>query len=319
MQLVEFLDKNHTSTSCSHLFPFFVEGDNLPIIFASQFAAQLKMTHANFTVLDVSLVTSGQAIAHLETSFLGMQVLYWIRGLSEVDKKYRQLFLEYCAEYKGPHQCVIFLQAEDATFFKSQKIMVEIPATVNSALFKALCLFFKKKMNASLIQLLDHITSSYEKISVDQACMIITYIHVIGKDKDLFPLLERILESEQSLFELSRAFFAKDAHAFFALWHRFESLYSIPFWCTFWSEQIWRAYFVHIYMGKQQMQQARTISVRLPFSFLQKDWKKSNPVELKNAHNWLYSLDYINKNDGDAAMGLEVFYNKFFLNEFAYT
>ena len=69
-------------------------------------------------------------------------------------------------------------------------------------------------------------------------------------------------------------------------------------------------------MQKNDSFDAKRISYRLPFSFINGGWKKINSEELKNAHHFIYNLDYNIKN-GAGTYGLELLYSKFFQGEFA--
>ena len=100
------------------------------------------------------------------------------------------------------------------------------------------------------------------------------------------------------------------------LWDTFEAEYPMTFWCAYWSEQLWRAYHARYYLDRQQMQQAKSIAYRLPFSYMQKDWKKSTLIELRNAHQWIYELDLAYKNNIETQAGIDLFFTKFFLAEF---
>ena len=57
---------------------------------------------------------------------------------------------------------------------------------------------------------------------------------------------------------------------------------------------------------------ARTVSFRLPFSFLKKDWRMITGTQLQRAHEEIYNLDHAFKNSGSFDM-LDLFYLTFFL------
>ena len=61
--------------------------------------------------------------------------------------------------------------------------------------------------------------------------------------------------------------------------------------------------------------QAKTMAFRLPFSFIQTDWKKYAPAELRAAHDFVYGMDHQLKNGGDAFC-FDLFYSKFFSGQF---
>jgi len=320
MQFKAFLEKyssNIAELGNIHLLAFnSAEDAEISIIFASQCIHLIKSQNIHVESLDCTVASYSNIVSQLETSFLGMGLTYWLRGFHEVDKKYRQMMLEYLSHYQGPHQIILFANQIDIKESSSKKIVINIPESVDPALFAALFVFFKKKNTPQIHKVIQYLCGMYSKISLDQACMIIEYLQVMGKYEDAAQLFERILESEKSLFILSQHFFAKDSAAFFKLWSRFESEYPITFWCTYWSEQLWRAYHVRYFLDRQQSAQAKSIGYRLPFSYLQKDWKKTKLSELKNAHQFIYELDLAFKNNIETESGIELFYSKFLQNQF---
>ncbi|HJZ23345.1 MAG TPA: hypothetical protein VJ201_02720, partial [Candidatus Babeliales bacterium] len=54
---------------------------------------------------------------------------------------------------------------------------------------------------------------------------------------------------------------------------------------------------------------------KLPFSFINRDWLLCNLTELRNAHQFLSTMDFRLKNGG-SELGLEHFYGQFFENKF---
>ncbi len=321
MQLKEFLTRYQADktvlegqTVACFAIP---EKSVLPVIFSSQCISLFKSDQLQIESLDVNLMSYSQIVSQLETSFLGMGLCYWLKGIDDIDLKYRTLLLDFLARYQGPHKVIIFMQHKDAYKLEQNHLVISLIAKVDSSLFNAMLSFFKKKFSASVTKLITQISSSHDAIDLDQACMIINYVQVMGRwDQSAHQLLEKILESEHSLFILSQHFFAKDSSAFFTLWSRFESEYPMTFWTTFWSEQLWRAYHVHYFLKHNNNAQAKTVGFRLPFTFMQKDWKKTTLIELKNAHQSIYELDLAYKNNIETQAGIDLFYSKFFLNSF---
>jgi hypothetical protein len=319
MHLKEFLD--HISSS-NNLFPsglvtcFAVkEPHAIPVTFIAQIIANARMQGATIEVIDVASIPTAHFIAQLQTSFLGMGLIYYLRNCHELDKKNHQLLLEFLGAYQGPHQILLGALNENAVRLNKQ-CLVEIPHAIDVTTMLTLFNFLKKKNNLQVQKFIQSLCASYNSITLDQACMIFSYMQVIGKVDECANLFEKILQSEQSLFSLSQYFFAKDASNFFKRWAIIEQEYPMTFWCTYWSEQLWRAYYVCYYLERQQIQQAKSFGYRLPFSFVQKDWKKSSLQELRKAHQAIYELDVANKNNIETQAGIELFYIKFFQNLF---
>lgn len=291
------------------------ETNAIPVIFIAQLITNARAQGKVIESIDLAESALANVLGQLQTSFLGMGLTYYLRNCHELDKKNRQSLFEYLSTYHGPHQVLLCALNEDAVRLHKQ-CLVEIPEAMNAATVLALLSFLKKKNNAQIQKFIQTVCASYTNITLDQACMIIAYMQVIGKYDDCANLLERILQSEQSLFLLSQYFFAKDAPNFLKRWSIIESEYPMTFWCTYWSEQLWRAYYARYYLDQQQLQHAKNIGYRLPFSYLQKDWKKNSLTGLKNAHQSIYELDLAYKNNIETQAGIELFYTKFFQNQF---
>jgi hypothetical protein len=320
MQLKDFLESVQADATFITKAPvlYFCISDNeqMPIVFWSRLMQMLRSSGLMLESVDLSAKTADACIGLLQTSFLGASLVYWLHGLEQVDKKYKTTLLPFLARYTGPHTVIIFVPAADCPA-DTKSLMIQIPAHVTSALLLSLISFFTRKKNALLQKFAQTVVSKYDNISLDQACMIIAYMQVMGKSDATADIFEQILASEKSLFILSQYLFAKDAKNFYALLPNFTADYTLAFWTTFWSEHLWRAYHAHSFMEKNQVQQARAMATRLPFTFLQRDWKKSTLVELKNAHQFIYDLDVAFKNGNETETGLELFYSKFLLGHFA--
>lgn len=317
MQLKQFLEQpfldNFLSNNAQVLAFVYSSEKSLPILFASYLATQLKRD-TSIESIQVTELTLPQILSRMQTSFLGMQLIYWLKGIEELDKKTQQSLFRYLEQYQGPHRIFLFCTAQNISDSAKLKI-VELPDHINGNIVSSLLNFTNKK-NLPLEKQLISLAKTYETLTLDQACMILQYAQIMNKSDDITPLIDRIIESEKSLFTLSQHFFAKNSQAFYQLWSIYEDHYPITFWCVYWSEQLWRAYYTRLYMEKSHYSQAKTISARLPFSYLQRDWKKTSLFELKHAHQWIYDLDRAGKNNVETVLGIDIFYNKFFLNEF---
>jgi hypothetical protein len=124
-----------------------------------------------------------------------------------------------------------------------------------------------------------------------------------------------IIAPKSSLFTLSTYFFAKDARLFFPLWVRISHEYSPQFWVVYWAEQLWRAHgFLQLHK-KNKKDDAKKIAFRLPFGFIQREWRNYSVRELRNAHAMMYEIDFRLKNGSDDYI-LDFFFSKFFTNQF---
>jgi hypothetical protein len=125
-----------------------------------------------------------------------------------------------------------------------------------------------------------------------------------------------ILGAAPSLSALTEAFFAKDAQRFFSLWSALEKEYPEIFWIIFWSDHVWRAYNVIQFLQEKNFVQAKRMSFRLPYSFINRDWQKNSPSELVQAYQNLYSIDFALKK-GSSFTALDLFYVNYFNGKFA--
>lgn len=319
MQFISFI--NQISQDISFLqngtaIPVVCPEDNPPILFMASIVSYVKEKGLMLETIDVTDLELNQLFSRLETSFLGMRMSYVVRGLENKEKKVRQQLLTYLSNYHGPHSIVFLCNKIDLPFFSKNKNLVELPEAVTSDMVLPLLTLFKKNSSPAFAKHINRVISQQEELSLDQVYMLISYMQVIGKTDEYGQIIDRVVETEHSLFTLAQHFFAKNSNEFYQLWAQVHQIYPLTFWTVYWSEQLWRAYYVHYYLSKGQPVQAKSISTRLPFSFMQRDWKKSSLKELQAAHQCIYSLDNAYKNNSEADAGLEIFYNKFFLNQF---
>jgi hypothetical protein len=92
-----------------------------------------------------------------------------------------------------------------------------------------------------------------------------------------------------------------------------QESYPQLFWIVFWSEQVWRAHFVVTFLKDNNITQARSMSRRLPFSFIKTLWKKYSLKELAEANSFLYKADYAAKT-GSTFCTLDLFFTNHFNN-----
>lgn len=318
MQLTSFINRIAQDISFlpkEAVTPLVCPESGAPILFMAYMISFLKEKNIMMETLEVTEIELTHLFSRLETSFLGMNMVYVLRGIEQREKKSRQQLLNYLAGYQGPHQVIFLCGKEDKVLFASKKDVIELPETVTAEMVGPLLSLFKKNSPA-FAKGVTTLISKQNGLSLDQICMLIGYMQVVGKTDDYAQILDRVVEQEHSLFTLAQHFFAKSSTDFYKRWLVIHEHYPMTFWTVYWSEQLWRAYYVHYYLQKGQQAQAKSVSARLPFSFIQRDWKKSTLKELKNAHQWIYSLDNAHKNNIETEAGLDVFYNKFFLNEF---
>lgn len=251
--------------------------------------------------------------AHLEMSFLGSQSFYWIsQELIETHKE----FIPYLSSYKGPHTIGFFSKKPLTENSNAHSLTIDIPPTIHESVYTKLFTLLYPRYVKKSSAITQAIYTKHQTISLDAALLIMQYCILLGNKTEPFvqEWIPSIIVPEKSLFTLSAHFFAKKERLFFELWHTIASDYSDPFWTTFWSEQLFKAHAFISLHTKQQFSQAKKVAYRLPFSFIQKDWKLISDQELCNAHNHLYAIDWNTKNGIPAYF--EHFYLNFFFNRF---
>lgn len=318
MDFIAFLHQSRTPEFWKRSTRIGFTGKEYPILFFSDFfkqkTDQLSPLYSGVTYLDLQNAVRNESMASLETTFLGMRSLYWLKNISELNSASKKEWLSYISGYQGPHSLIFFVGADDAEFDDT----ITIPATVDIQLFTQLLIFFAG--NAAAERSAQAVQTLYARrtaLSVDNACSMIRYIALIGNQYQAFfdNWLDMCIVPETSLFTLSQHFFARAPQKFFATWKSIAPHYGEQFWITFWSEQLWRAYHVVDYLQQSRFVEAKSISYRLPFSLMQGDWRKLTLSELQQAHAFMYTIDLSLKNGGDAGV-LDLFYSKFFLKQF---
>lgn len=283
-----------------------------PALFFSAVKQELKQKGAvRFEPIDLQEHNEATIKSQLATSFLGSQSVYWFGDFDALDEKSSAAWQRYINAYNGPN-CIIFFTSKDITL-PSHALSVEVPSTVTKSGFAQMLEREKPGSVAHYAAIITQVFTRVDALPLDTAYALIRYIHLIGTSQQEFvrTWLDALVVPEKSLFDLSSLFFAKDSKKFFILWQKCADEYPPVFWATFWSEQMWRAYNFVLLSQQQQFAQAKRVGFRLPFSFIQRDWKKHTPQELRAAHACMYAVDYNLKNGSDE-IALDLFYSKYF-------
>lgn len=292
-----------------------------PLLFFMSFLRVLR-DHKNCIVesIDVQEYGLDAAKLQLETSFLGLSTLYWLRAFDAFDEKKRKQWFKYVASYAGPNTLMFFVEDGHKIPIEKDEVFlrVTLPHVVDGAFAAQLMEAFQVKPSQAGASMLARMFKRYKKISLDQLVHVMHYAPIVssGSHEQVDELVREMIGAEQSLFTLGSLFFARQPESFFQLWSTEHDRFSYMFWCSFWSEQLLRATcYVHFTRG-QNMLEAKKISSRLPFSFMQKDWKQYHTTELVRAHEYLYDIDFAIKNGSEAPL-LDLFYAKFFAKGFS--
>lgn len=287
-------------------------GERYPALFSSLLIEKLKELYPSFKVIHPEKVDWQELQALLNTTFLGAIQTFWLGDLSILDARTKKKLLIYLETYQGPHTVLCYVSTKDAP--SKSTIVINIAEALQKIDIEALFQFFWEN---SAERFLKMVQNDYKTLPLDSILLIGQYSILLGGKTQVFmrSWYEKIVLPESSLFVLSQSFFARKRDMFFRSWLSLKDDYNPVFWTVFWSEQLWRASHVVTLRKAQKFNDAKQMSYRLPFSFLQSGWQNVTSQELNNAHDFLYQVDCRVKSGG-SELALEHFYNKFFSRQF---
>ncbi len=311
MNLIQLLKQPSQLLATDNSVICFNTTSTYPLLFFALFLERLKTDQQQITFLDLNQQT--QAIAQLETSFLGTTRWYWLGNFDELSKAQQKEWLRYVQAYKGPNKLLYAQMIDQKKNIAGSSHAVMLPAHVDKKLFKALFAFFIHEPKAFDERRIDELFAKTDSLDLDQACLLLQYVRVMGaRSKEFYDhWLHQLVVPQNSLFRLSQYFFARQRSSFLKYWRAIKDEYPEQFWISYWSDQLWRAAFYCRYMKERKLADAKKIGYRLPFSFLQKDYHNVTFNELLHAHQSLYELDYELKHGG-SSIGLDLLLCHFF-------
>lgn len=281
------------------------------------FAALLQRLRAIFQpapkIISYENSSFSTILAQLSTTFLGQKEFLWLGDISSLeDVSLKKQLLALFVSYQGPHTIMAYVHADDVPTSLSK--LVRLDEDVSLADRKKAISFLFPQLSVAV---LEDFLKTVRTESLDHLALLAQYAMVVGRNSQQFKeeWLTTIITPETSLFTLSQYFFGRKTDLFWPLWHLLKDQYAAPFWTAYWSEQLWRAHYVIKLYKQNDVTQAKQLSYRLPFSFLQRDWKTISLEELQRAHQFLYSGDHSFKNGGSEFF-LEVFYSTFLTKHF---
>ena len=297
-----------------------LRGNNYPLLLCSLITDQLKRTDdIRLESVDLNVYDDAKIASKCATTFLGQRSFYWLYNFTALEAAPKKRMEALFGNYQGPNCLMFFALAQNNIQFVSpHAVVVDIPDMCDKELFLALVSFCQGIVPETMHFFVNQLFSATPHISLDSACIMIQYANLLGTHYAVFikHWLGNLVQSEHSLFTLSQHLFAKNGRSFFAAWPGFLAEYPDVFWISFWSEQLWRATVYIRLMQNNDRAQAEKIGYRLPFSFKNKQWSRWDPAELAAAHSFLQSTDFVLKNGG-TIFNIELFYAKFFANDFA--
>ncbi len=315
MKLTEFINTIQTNPEKLYQYSRIIfTGQSYPLLFFSYIATALnKKQPGLLTLIDPSSQDDSQIRAALQTSFLGMQRMFWFGSVSALESGAFKEWSRFLDNYSGPNTILFYAEENQST---ASALELVLPQQVDKKLFQLIVALIGLPASSGVEDFSKALYERVQSVSLEHACLLAQYASLMGaKNSDFFDdWFDRVAVADSSLFTLSQYFFAQDAKAFFVYWSKIHHAYGEPFWITYFSEQLFRAHAFVIYMRQGNRAQAQRISYKLPFSFMQRDWKKYDSESLKRAHDMLYHIDYQFKNGGSPYL-LDLFYSSFFMNK----
>jgi hypothetical protein len=268
----------------------------------------LNATAIPFVRIFLEDLEFGSFCSQVEMSFLGQKNMYWLGDISLLSLKKQRQFSSYLATYKGPH-ILMFFTTKNITG-KSIK-MLSLCDRVDVHSYKE----YMSLWNEDHERVAYSIATVLKKVgvlSLEQMVQVAQYALVLGTGRSRFfeNSLNSIIKPESSLFDLSGALLAGDKKSFLIQWKDMQDDYEFPFWVAYFSEQFFRSYYYIKYKQDHQHVEARKVGFRLPFSFLQRDWRRWNADIFYRAHQKVAMVDFNLKNGGDVLI-LESLFSSF--------
>jgi len=293
-----------------------------PLLFFYHLIAFFKRNKLIVETLDCIGMDIGSIKALLSTMSFSGEVVYWLEGFYALPEKKQQEMFQYFSTYEGPHRIVLFSDKVATINALATKEMVgnmhvvPLPNDITAQDFSAVRFLVSDTLQDKS-PFASQIAMYSDYLSLDNICLFAHYELVVGKNSDDFfsQWMARIVDPTSSFFVLSQHFLSKKSKPFFRQWATVSEHYLPTFWASFWADQVWRAYVYCDLMKQKKYADAKKAQYKLPFSFINRDWSLCSLTELRNAHQFLCSMDFRLKNGG-SELGLEHFYSKFFENKF---
>lgn len=292
MQLATFLEQDLSSRK--HAVVFFV-AEQYPLLFINKLLTRLTRTYAlPKTALNLEEIAAADLKAQLSMSFLGQHRLFWLGDCSTLSAKAWASVQAVVKRYPGPHMVVGFCDKE-----LPDMLCITLPPAVDVKTCSLLSTVFADDEAERAILFAKHVLRTTTVLTLDQAVRVAEYGLLAGAGKEAFvdEWLPRVVPAQASLFDLSAALLARDARRFIKQWHAVRLRYPAQFWLAYFSEQLFRAY--SYAQAKQGGLDARSLGFRLPFSFVQRDWRQADTAFLCAAHARIAQLDWQLKNGSD--------------------
>lgn len=318
MQIRTFLEYISKTKQLPQGVVFCFSGLTYPLMFFYHLISFLKKNNTYIESINCMDIDIGSIKALLSTMSFSGAMVYYLENFSALPAKKQQDLLEYMRIYNGSHRVLFFSDnaSKESSTSETGMSVIALPEEIAPRDF-FMVRFLVNQNAQDKTAFAAELVMRVDSLSFDNACLFAHYELLVGKGvEDFFAdWMIHLAEPSSSLFTLSQYFFGKKNRLFFRQWARMSELYLSPFWVTFWADQVWRAYVYCDLMRQKKQAEAKKVQYKLPFSFINRDWSSYKLTELRNAHQFLSTLDFQLKN-GFSEIGLEHFYAQFFDSKF---
>ncbi len=276
---------------------------------------QQRARHSLFTNtnLDVKYV-----INLLQQTVLGQSLTYWLGDIGLLfTGKQRDVLLTFLASYQGPNQIIFFTDIEPRL---NDGQLVLLPPLLKKTDMHLFVAWYTKidgtnaLAHPKKIELLNHLVTKHQGFSLDACCFLLDYMAVMSVRfiDDLAIYLDKTIASPFSLTVLADSFFLKNRERFFEEWSKVEKEFPPIFWLSYWSDYVWRAYCVVVFLKSNRLLDAKKVGFKLPYSFMSHGWKNYSEKYLATLYQDLYKIDFTLK-QGSSFASFELFFLTHFL------
>jgi hypothetical protein len=232
--------------------------------------------------------------SQLMQTFLGEQEIVWCepeKGSRKQAKLLGQLF-SFLFEYKGPHAVWMLCDEEKAKEIPARIKRYVLPDQCSFSDISALARWWGYERAETVLAHIKAMKQPYS-CTVDEACTLVRHAEFLPmrNAQKAEAYLTAFYASEYSLYDLADLYFSGKKEAFFKRFSEVVDRYGDMFWIAFWGEQLWRAYWVCVFMQKGQQTRARAMSFRLPRSFLNGAWRRYSLETLAARYEQLFFFD----------------------------
>lgn len=317
MELSQFIKNSSNLLEQSDNSVIVFHGATYSHIFFMQFFDRIKTEYSlDLKTIDIQ---AGDFLfkSQLETSFLGMQCLYWLGDTSGLKAKQKDDLINYLVAYSGPHKVIMFVDAKTEIGKSKHLTVVSMKEKYFFEDAKNLWITSDLKEAQKSAAFLHQLYKIKNSFTLDELYLLKNYQDLITADSKEFyeSWVTRLVIPDTSLFTLSQLLFEKKEEAFFRLWLQIKPLYADMFWISFWSDQLYRSYFFIAFTQEENFAAVKQVSFGLSFSFMKQSYKQYQLFELQHFHEALFVVDTALKNGGNSYQ-IDQLYIDFFAGKF---